>query len=320
MARMLGFRLLQTIPVLLLATVLVFGITRLVPGDPATVQLGMRLQRPGAEDVLRQLRKELGLDRSLPVQYGLWLKRTASGDLGLSTRYDIPVRRLIAQKLPITLELIVAGMLFALVVALALGVLAAVKHRTIWDAIAGVVSLLGVAIPTFWLGILLLILFGVQLRWLPASGYVPLGQSVAGNLKHLVLPALSLFVFELAIFTRFIRANVVEVLSQDYVRAARAKGLPWRRVLFRYVLRNALGPLVVVMALEFGTLFGGVVIIEEIFRWPGLGLMTLQAITDRDFPLIEGIVLVTAVIVTMSNFAADAVNTLLNPRLRDVRK
>jgi peptide/nickel transport system permease protein len=317
---MLGFRLLQTIPVLLLATVLVFGITRLVPGDPATVQLGMRLQRPGAEDVLRQLRKELGLDRSLPVQYGLWLKRTGSGDLGLSTRYDIPVRRLIAQKLPITLELIVAGMLFALVVALALGVLAAVKHRTIWDAIAGVLSLLGVAIPTFWLGILLLILFAVQLRWLPASGYVPLGQSIGGNLKHLVLPALSLFVFELAIFTRFIRANVVEVLSQDYVRAARAKGLPWRRVLFRYVLRNALGPLVVVMALEFGTLFGGVVIIEEIFRWPGLGLMTLQAITDRDFPLIEGIVLVTAVIVTMSNFTADAINTLLNPRLRDVRQ
>lgn len=318
MLRLLSLRLLQTIPVLLLATVLVFGVTRLVPGDPATVQLGMRLQRPGAAEALQVLRKQLGLDRPLPVQYGLWLKRTATGDLGVSSRYAVPVRRLIGEKLPITLELIVAGMLLALIAALALGVIAAARHRTIWDSIAGVVSLLGVAIPTFWLGILLLILFAVKLRWLPAGGYVPLSQSVGGNLKHLILPAMSLFVFELAIFTRFIRANVIEVLSQDYVRTARAKGLPARRVLSHYVLRNALGPLVIIIALEFGTLFGGVVIIEEIFRWPGLGLLTLQAITDRDFPIVEGVVLVTAVIVTFSNIAADTVNMLLNPMLRGV--
>lgn len=320
MMRMLTLRLLQTIPVLLLATVLVFGVTRLIPGDPATVQLGMRLQRPGAQEALVELRKQLGLNRPLPVQYGLWLKRTASGDLGTSSRYGLPVRHLIAQKLPITLELILAGMLTALVAALGLGVLAAVRHRTFWDGFAGIVSLVGVAVPTFWLGILLLILFAVRLRWLPAGGYVPFGQSVWGNIEHLVLPAFSLFVFELAIFTRFIRANVVEVLSQDYVRAARAKGLPWRRILFRYVLRNSLGSLVVVMALEFGTLFGGIVIIEQIFRWPGIGLLTLQAITDRDFPIIEGVVLVTAVIVTMSNLLADVGNVLLTPRLRDVSR
>jgi peptide/nickel transport system permease protein len=320
MLRLFTLRLLQTIPVLLLATVLVFGVTRLIPGDPATVQLGMRLQRPGAAEALAALRKELGLNRSLPVQYGLWLKRTVRGDLGTSSRYGLPVRQLIAEKLPITLELILAGMLGALLAGLALGVLAAVKHRTVWDSLAGVISLVGVAVPTFWLGILLIILFSVHLRWLPAGGYVPLSQSVSGNLKHLVLPGFSLFVFELAIFTRFIRSNVIEVLSEDYVRAARAKGLPARRIQFRYVLRNSLGPLVIVMALEFGTLFGGVVIIEQIFRWPGLGLLTLQAITDRDFPIIQGVVLVTAVIVTLSNLLADVGNILLNPKLRDVSR
>jgi peptide/nickel transport system permease protein len=302
----------------LLATVLVFAVTRLVPGDPATVQLGMRLQRPGAEEAVRELRRQLGLNRSVPVQYGLWLKRTAHGDLGTSARYDIPVRTLIWEKLPVTLELIAAGMLTALVAALGLGVLAAVKHRTGWDALAGIVSLLGVAIPTFWLGIVLLILLAVQHHVFPVGGYVSLRRSVPQNLYHLVLPALSLFVFELAIFMRFIRSSVIEVLSTDYVRTARAKGLPWHLILRRHVLRNALAPLVVVMALEFGTLFGGVVIIEQIFRWPGLGLLTLQAITDRDFPLIEGVVLVTAIIVVAANIAADAVNAMLTPRVRDV--
>jgi peptide/nickel transport system permease protein len=318
MARLLGLRLLQAIPVLLLATILVFGVTRLVPGDPATVQLGMRLQRPGAAQALHDLRSQMGLNRPLPVQYGLWLKHTAQGDLGVSARYDIPVRTLIWQKLPVTLELILAGMISALVVAVGLGVLAAIKHRTAWDALAGIVSLLGVAVPTFWLGIILLIVFAVRLDWLPVGGYASPRTSLGANFEHLVLPAISLFVFEVAIFTRFVRGSVIEVLSRDYVRTARAKGLPGRLIMRRHVLRNALGPLVTVMALEFGTLFGGVVIIEQIFRWPGLGLMTLQAITDRDFPLLEGVVLITAIIVVLANLAADALNILLNPRLRDV--
>jgi peptide/nickel transport system permease protein len=319
MLRFLGLRLLQAVPVLLLATVLVFVVTRLIPGDPATVQLGMRLQRPGAEQALHDLRVQLGLNRSLPVQYGLWLKRTVQGDLGTSDRYDLPVRTLIAEKLPVTLELILAGMLSALVAAILLGLLAAIKHRTGWDALAGIVSLLGVAIPTFWLGLVLLIIFAVRLQWLPVGGYVSLRESVSGNLEHLVLPALSLFVFEIAVFTRFVRGSAIEVLSRDYVRTARAKGLPRPLVLRRHVLRNALGPLITVVALEFGTLFGGVVVIEQIFRWPGLGLMTLQAITDRDFPLLEGIVLVTAIIVVFANIAADVATMVANPRLRDVR-
>jgi peptide/nickel transport system permease protein len=318
--RWLASRLAQAIPVLLLASVIVFGITRLAPGDPATVQLGMRLQRPGADEALKALRHEMGLDKPIVAQYGIWLSHTARGDLGTSSRYDEPVTSLIGQKLPITLELIAAGLLPALGVAILLGTAAARRPGRPLDLGVNGVALLGLAIPTFWLGLLFLIVFGVNLHWLPVSGYVAPGASLTGNLKHLALPALTLFVYEVAILTRFVRAKVIEQLGDDYVRTAVAKGLGPRRILGRHVVPNSLGPVITVAALEFGTLFGAIVIVEEIFRWPGLGLLTIDAITDRDFPVIEGVVLTVALIVVVANLVADAANMFLSPRLRDAMR
>lgn len=315
--RWLGLRLAQAIPVLLLASVLVFGITRLSPGDPATVQLGMRLQRPGAEQALAALRKEMGLDKPILAQYGIWLGHVARGDLGTSARYDTSVTSLIAKKLPITLELILAGMVPAVIVATLLGTAAAKRPGSPLDLAVNGVSLFGLAIPTFWLGLLLLIVFGVKLRWLPASGYTAPGASIAENIRHLVLPAATLLIYEVAILTRFVRAKVIEQLGEEYVRTATAKGMKPRRILTRHVMRNSLGPLVTVTALEFGTLFGAIVVVEEIFRWPGLGLLTIDAITDRDFPMIQGVVLTVAAIVVLANLIADGVNMMLSPRLRD---
>jgi peptide/nickel transport system permease protein len=313
--RWLALRLAQAIPVLLLASVLVFGVTRLAPGDPASVQLGMRLQRPGAAEALAALRKEMGLDKPIVGQYTIWLGHTARGDLGTSARYDQPVTSLIGQKFPITLELILAGLIPAIVVATMLGTAAARAPGGPLDVAVNGIALFGLAVPTFWLGLMLLIVFGVDLRWLPASGYVAPGTNLGENLRHLVLPAASLFVYELAILTRFVRAKVIEQLGEDYVRTAVAKGVGPRRVLTRHVLRNSLGPLVTVSALEFGTLFGAIVVVEEIFRWPGLGLLTIDAITDRDFPVIEGVVLTVAVVVVVANLIADGTNMALNPRL-----
>jgi len=316
MTRFLVRRLLQAVPVVLLASILVFGVVRLVPGDPATVQLGMRLQRPGAGEALAALRHKLALDQPVPGQYVKWLSHAAQGDLGTSARYDEPVTSLVLQKLPISLELILAGMIPAFFVSLALGSAAAARPRSWIDGFATGVSTLGIAIPTFWLALVLLIIFGVRLNWLPVAGYVPPGLSVAENIRHLILPAASLFVFETAIFTRFVRQRVGEELREDYVRTARAKGLRRGTALRRHVLRNSMGPLITVTALEFGTLMGGIVVIETIFRWPGIGLLTLGAITDRDFPLLQGIVLIVAVVVVLANILADFTAALLNPRLR----
>ena len=314
--RFLFFRILQVIPVLILATMLVFVITRLSPGDPATVQLGMRMQRPGAQEALTQLRIEMGLDKPLPIQYGIWLSHVVQGDLGVSSRSDIPVLTLIMQKLPATLELIVTGICVALIFAIILGVAAAFYRGTFVDLAAGFISLVGVAIPTFWLALLLIIGFAVKNRWFPVSGFVAPSTNLGDNVQHLILPAISLTVFELALFVRFVRSEMLEVLNEDYIRTAHSKGLPDYIILVKHALRNALNPVVTIVALEFGTLFGGVVIIEQIFRWPGLGLLTIQAITDRDFPVLEGVVLIVAVAVTGANLLADVLYALLDPRIR----
>ena len=318
--RFLFLRTVQVIPVLIMATMLVFVIIRLCPGDPATVQLGMRLQRAGAEEALASLRTKMGLDKPIPVQYGIWFWHVIQGDLGVSSRSGLPVFSLIVQKLPATLELILAGLSVSLVLAIAIGIAAAFKCGTLVDLVAGFVSLVGVAMPTFWLGLLLLIGFAVNNRWFPVSGYVAPWDNLGENLKHLVLPALSLTVCELAFFMRFVRSEMLEVLNEDYIRTAYAKGLPTIWILIKHALRNALRPMVTVVALEFGTLFGGVVVIESIFRWPGIGLLTIQAITDRDFPVLQGIVVLVAVAVTVANLAADIIYAFLDPRIRYDRR
>jgi peptide/nickel transport system permease protein len=309
-------RLLQLIPVVLLATALVFVMVRLAPGDPAQQQLGVH----GARDPARvaALRHKLGLDQPIPVQYAIWLRYAAVGDLGTSVKNNEQVLDLIKPKLVATLELIVAALLIAIAIALLLGTLSAVRVGSWVDQATRVFVVSGLAIPTYWLGLIFLLVFAVSLKWLPVSGYVPFTESPADNLRHLLLPALSLGLFEAAFFTRFLRAGLLEVLDQEYVRTAHAKGLREGVVVTRHALKNALIPMVTVLGLELGTLVGGVVVIEQVFGWSGVGWLALTAVKNRDYPLLQGIVLLVAVGVSVANLLADLTYTFLDPRLRSL--
>lgn len=317
MATIVIRRLVQLIPVVLLATALVFVMIRLAPGDPALQQLGSR----GARDPERvaALRAKLGLDQPIPVQYAIWLRYAATGDLGQSVKNREPVLDLIKPKLLATLQLILAALLIAVSVAFVLGVVAAVRAGNWIDYLVRTFVVTGLAIPTYWLGLILVLVFAVGLKWLPVSGYTPFFEDPADNLRHLVLPALSLAMFEAAFFTRFLRGGLLETLRQDYVRTAHAKGLSQAAVVSGHALKNALIPMVTVLGLELGTLVGGVVVIEQVFGWPGIGWLALTAVKNRDYPLLQGIVLLVAVGVSVANLLADLTYTLLDPRLRGSR-
>ena len=307
-------RLLQLVPVVLLATTLVFVMVRLAPGDPAQQQLGAR----GARDPERvaALRHKLGLDQPIPVQYAIWLQYAVRGDLGTSVKNNAQVLDLIKPKLLATLELILAALLIAVSIALLLGTISAVRAGTWIDQLARAFVVTGLAIPTYWLGLIFLLLFAVRLKWLPVSGYVPFWEDPAENLRHLALPALSLAIFEAAFFTRFLRAGLLDVLHQDFVRTAHAKGLGERTVVGRHALKNALIPMVTVLGLELGTLVSGVVVIEQVFGWSGVGWLALTAVKNRDYPLLQGIVLMVAIGVSIANLLADLAYTFIDPRLR----
>lgn len=317
MATIVIRRLVQLIPVVLLATALVFVMIRLAPGDPALQQLGSR----GARDPERvaALRAKLGLDQPIPVQYAIWLRYAATGDLGQSVKNREPVLDLIKPKLLATLQLILAALLIAVSVAFVLGVIAAVRAGNWIDYLVRTFVVTGLAIPTYWLGLILVLVFAVGLKWLPVSGYTSFFEDPADNLRHLVLPALSLAMFEAAFFTRFLRGGLLETLRQDYVRTAHAKGLSQAAVVSGHALKNALIPMVTVLGLELGTLVGGVVVIEQVFGWPGIGWLALTAVKNRDYPLLQGIVLLVAVGVSVANLLADLTYTLLDPRLRGSR-
>ena len=317
MATIVIRRLVQLVPVVLLATALVFVMVRLAPGDPALQQLGSR----GARDPERvaALRAKLGLDQPIPVQYAIWLRYAATGDLGLSVKNREPVLDLIKPKLVATLQLILAALLVAVVTAFILGVVAAVRAGNWVDYLIRTFVVTGLAIPTYWLGLILVLVFAVGLKWFPVSGYTPFFEDPADNLRHLVLPALSLALFEVAFFTRFLRGGLLETLRQDYVRTAHAKGLSEAAVISGHALKNALIPMVTVLGLELGTLVGGVVVIEQVFGWPGIGWLALTAVKNRDYPLLQGIVLLVAVGVSVANLLADLTYTFLDPRLRGSR-
>jgi peptide/nickel transport system permease protein len=314
MATLVVRRLLQLVPVVLLATALVFVMVRLAPGDPALQQLGSR----GARDPERvaALRAKLGLDQPMPVQYVVWLRLAVTGDLGKSVKNNEQVLDLIKPKLVATLELIVAALLIAVLIALLFGTASAVRAGQWIDQFTRAFVVTGLAIPTYWLGLIFLLIFAVSLKWLPVSGYVSFTEDPIQNLKHLALPALSLGLFEAAFFTRFLRAGLLDTLQQDYVRTAHAKGLAERTVVSRHALRNALIPMVTVLGLELGTLVGGVVVIEQVFGWSGIGWLALTAVKNRDYPLLQGIVLLVAVGVSVANLLADLTYTFLDPRLR----
>jgi peptide/nickel transport system permease protein len=297
-------RLLLTIPVLLGVATLVFSLIHVVPGDPVQSMLG---ESAAPEDV-NDLRRRLGLDRPLYVQYFAFLRGAASGDLGTSLRTNQSVTRAIAERIPATVELAIAAMAVALAIALPLGIVAAVRAGSAIDHGATTLALIGISIPNFWLGPLLAIVFSVTLGWLPVSG--------RGTLAHLVLPAITLGAPLAAVLARMTRASVLEELHEVYVLAARARGVSRARAVLRHAFRNSLIPIVTVLGLQLGAVLTGAVITETIFAWPGVGRLLIQSITFRDYPLVQGCILLIAVTYVGMNLLTDLVYGLLDPRIR----
>lgn len=295
----------MVIPVLLVVTVLVFLMRVLVPGDPVEIMFFGESPPP---EVVEQIRRDWGLDRPIHEQYGVFLARALRGDLGNSYRSGQPVLEMIAARYPNTLALAGAGLVVGLLLGLAAGVMAAVRRGSLLDLGSMLVSVVGVSMPSFWLALLLMYYFAVQWRWFPPIG--------SGTLRHLVLPALTLGLLSAAVIARMARSSMLEVLRQDYIRTARAKGLSERLVIYRHALRNALIPVVTVVALQFGNLLGGAFITETVFAYAGLGQLGVQAINTRDFPLVQGVLLVSAVTYVLINVLVDLLYALINPRIR----
>jgi ABC-type dipeptide/oligopeptide/nickel transport system permease component len=318
-------RLLLLVPVLIGILAIVFFLVHLIPGDPAAVLLGPQNATPVA---VRALRHALGLDRPLGVQFLIYLGRVVRGDLGISIFQNISVVAIIGQHLPATIELTVCAMIVGVLLGVAAGVAAAVRRGSIIDIAGSVLAQLGVSMPVFWLGILLILWFAVDLRWLPAFGrgaplLQALAEAVAGrpgplvdSLRHIALPAISLGVGLAALMSRMVRSSMLEALQQDYVRTARAKGAPPARLVMRHALRNALLPVVTIVGLQFGSLLGGAVLTETIFGWPGIGQLLVTAIGQRDFPIVQGTTLVTALLFALVTLAVDLLYAAIDPRIR----
>jgi peptide/nickel transport system permease protein len=312
MTRYIAHRLLATIPVLFLVSVVVFSLINLVPGDPALVMAGAE----AGKETVEALRKQMGLDRPMIVRYLFWLGRVVRGDLGKSVRDGRPVIDILLMKLPVTLQLTAVALTVAWAIAIPAGLLAAWKRRTPLDYAATTLALAGVSIPNFWLGIMLIYLFAVNLRWLPPSGYVEPWVDPVRNLKLLIMPATVLGTALAALVMRLLRSSLLEVLGTEFIRTAHAKGLPERVVLLGHALKNAMIPVVTVMGLQLAGLLGGAVITETIFAVPGIGRLAVESIFTRDYPMVQGVVLVSALAVVLVNFAVDILYSILDPRIR----
>ncbi|MFI9639806.1 ABC transporter permease [Micromonospora sp. NPDC051925] len=311
MGRFVLRRLLQSVVVLLGVTLVVFLLLQLVPGDPVRVSLGTRFD----QQTYDALRERSGLDRPLVVQYLSYVGHALTGDLGVSFRSGQPVTSIVLERLPATLSLAVTAVLLALLVAFPLGVLSAVRSGSFVDHAARVFSQFGVSVPDFWMGIMGILLFAGVLGWLPPSGYVALTDDPAGWASHVALPAAAVGLVTASILTRFIRSSVLEVLAEDYVRTAEAKGLRRRVVVVRHVLRNALIPVVTVVAVQLASLVGGVIVIEVLFAWPGVGRLTYDAVQARDYPVLQGAVLFVASLFLLMNLLVDVLYARLDPRI-----
>jgi peptide/nickel transport system permease protein len=314
MAPYLVRRLLYFIPVIFLVTVVVFLITMMLPGDPALAFLGeANIHDKVAYEAMR---KELGLDRPIPVQYVIWLGRALKGDLGRSVRTHEAVLDALLARLPVTVELAAVALVIALAIAIPVGIISATRPNTKVDSVATIMAVSGVALPEFFVGILLIYLFAVGLKLLPPSGYTPLSVGIWPNLKSIILPALSLGLALNAVTMRQVRASLLEVLQEEYVTVARAKGLPEREVIRLHALKNAMIPVITVIGLQIGRLFGGTVVIETIFAYPGMGRLAADSIFFRDFPVLQGAVLVMALAVLACNLLTDLLYAYVDPRIR----
>ncbi|HVC32577.1 MAG TPA: ABC transporter permease, partial [Chloroflexota bacterium] len=304
-------RLLLLIPTLLLASILIFAIIDLAPGDPAQMMLGT--DATPAEVAAERVR--LGLDRPLPVRYVIWLGDVAHLNLGMSIVYDRPVTALVLEAFPNTLRLALSALVLSILIGFPTGILAALRQNRPTDYIVTSVASLGLAVPSFWLGILLILLFSVTLKWLPPSGVGDPSQGVLVSLEYLVMPVVTIAVSNLAVFSRFVRSSMIDVLSADFVRTARAKGLAEPVVVTRHALRNALIPVVTILGIQFGRLLGGAVLTEAVFSYPGIGRLVVTSILNRDYPVVQATLMLVVVIFLATNIVVDISYAYLDPRL-----
>lgn len=304
-------RLLLLLPTLFGASVVVFMLLRLVPGDPAQVIMGLRATPEG----LAAIHRDLGLDQPLWHQYVTWLGHLFRGDLGQDYRSNVAVTVLLGQRLPVTIQLTLTSLALSLLVALPVGVQAAVRPGGVADRLAGIIGLLGISIPDFWLGIMMILLLSLGLGLFPSSGYVAASESPVQNLRAMALPSITLAAGLAAVMVRVTRAAVAEVLSRDFVLFLRAKGLPEWQIVFRHVLRNASVPIITVLGIQFGYLLGGAVIVEQVFSLPGVGSLIVNAALERNYPVVQAGMLVVALMFILVNLLTDLLYTLLNPRI-----
>jgi peptide/nickel transport system permease protein len=297
-------RLGQSAVTLLGVSVLVFVILRVLPGDPAR----MLLPDGAPESAVAELNRQLGLREPFIVQYGLFLKSVARGDFGQSFQYRAPALRVVLERLPATIQLTLAAMLITVAAGVSLGIFTAVRRGTRYDVAGTIVAVLGQSLPNFWLGIMLILLFGVALRWLPTSGF--------SGWTSLVLPAVTLAAFPMALVARLTRSSMLEILHRDYIRTGRAKGLAERNVVLRHALRNAVIPVLTVIGLQIGALLGGAVITESVFAWPGMGKLIVDAIFFRDFPVVQTVLILSATVFVVINLVVDLLYTVIDPRIR----
>jgi len=308
----IGKRLLLAIPTLLIISVFVFSLQKLLPGDPVLAMAG----EDRSPQVLELLREKYRLNDPVVYQYGYWLAGAVKGDLGISLRTNQEVTTLIAEKLPVTIQLAVMSIVFALLIGIPMGILAAVKKNTALDLVANFIALCGLSIPNFWFGIMLILFISVKLGWLPASGYAPFFEDPLHSIETMIMPAFVLGNALAATLMRHTRSSMLSVLSADYIRTARAKGLSEGAVVLQHSFRNALLPIVTVTALLFGELLAGAVLTEQIFTIPGFGKLIVDAVFNRDYAVVQGVVLCTAVGFILMNLLADVLYFVLNPRMR----
>lgn len=312
MISILTHRIVSLVVTLLVVSLLIFTVMDLLPGDPAAIMLGTS----ASPDTLAALQYQMGLDRPLPLRYLAWLGGVLRGDLGQSYTYGVPVAGLILERLAVTLPLALLAILLSVTIAVPLGVQAARRHNGVFDVVAGLFSYIGIAVPAFWVGLLLIILFSTQLGWMPAGGFPGWQAGLADCLKALLLPAVALALPQAGVLTRVTRAAVLDVLGEDFVRTARAKGLGEGRAVWRHAVPNALIPVVTVLGLQFTFLIAGAVLVENVFNLPGLGRLAYQALSQRDIVVMQDVVLFFSALVIVMNFLVDLAYLLIDPRLR----
>lgn len=311
MLKIIVKRILQLIPVLLITMTITFVITRVLPGNPAVTILGPQ----ATPEAIEAMEEEMGLNDPMPIQYINYIKGVVTGDLGTSYRYNQPVAELILDKLPNTLSLALASLLIALVIGIPVGILSAVKQYSIFDYIAMFLALLGVSMPAFWLGLMLVLIFSVNLGWLPTMGMGSMANGLGDVIIHLILPAFCLSTGSMANFARISRSSMLEVINQDYMKAVRAKGIRETVVIMKHGFKNALPPIVTVLGMRISALMTGAIMIEKIFNWPGIGRLIVDAINNNDFELIQGAVLFMAVLYVVVNLLVDIAYLYLNPKV-----